>query len=365
MLFRSLSREVIVQADGSVRLPRVGSVSVDGLMLGEAQSKLTERIASVMGLARPDVIIEIVAYRPVYVVGHVQNPGAHAYAAGMTVMNLVALAGGYRRGSSDDTLSRLEVGRLLERLGQTQDQLAASQVRLARLQSERDNVDTIARNLSLATLVPAQRVEELHNLETRLRDVRRQTLLEALANTAKQRAEVDQELVSLQQRRTGKLAQIGILQREVVLVRGLQERNLSPVTRGFELDRVMLGYEGDLREIDAAIARARRELALLQQRELSLTSERQLEIANGLKDTTDAVALQRDTILSLEAQIDVARGLSFAMGAAVDTAGLATDRPMVWRRRSTSFTPIGLLDIVQPDDIIAIPAPPRSSRRFD
>ncbi len=362
-----LSREVMVQADGAVRLPRVGSVAFDGLTLGEAQARLTQRVTASMGLARPDVNIEIVTYRPVYVTGHVQTPGAHAYSAGMTVINLIALAGGYRRSNSDDAVSRIEVGRLLERLGQLQDQLAASHVRLARLQAERDGSNQIARVPDLQQLVPDRRISELYALEESLRDVRRQTLSEALDNTSNQRAELTRELDSLQARRAGKNAQIVILQREITLFRGLQERNLSPVTRGFELDRAMIGYEGDLREIDATIARARREAALVDQRELSLKADRQLEIANGLKDMADAVAQQRDTIFSLEAQIDTARGLTVATGAAVDPTGVAFEKLMVLRRGAERFVPIGLIDTVRPDDVVAVPPPPpsRNSRRLD
>ncbi|KPF64337.1 hypothetical protein IP69_18335 [Bosea sp. AAP35] len=362
-----LSREFMVQADGSVRLPRVGTVAFDGLTLGEAQVLLTHRIASSMGLARPDVTIEIVTYRPVYVTGHVQTPGAHAYAPGMTVMSLIALAGGYRRSNADDSVSRLEVGRLLERLGQLQDQLAASHVRLARLQAERDGREQIVRVPDLQQLVPEQRISDLYTLETTLLDVRRQTLSEALSNAANQRAELNRELDSLQSRRTGKNAQIVILQREITMFRGLQERNLSPVTRVFELDRAMIGYEGDLREIDATVARARREAALVEQRELSLKADRQLEIANGIKEMADAVAQQWASILSLEAQINTARGLTAATGAAVDPSGVAFEKLMVLRRGAEHFVQIGLIDNVRPDDVLAIPTPPpsRNARRLD
>lgn len=362
-----LSREVMVQADGSVRLPRVGSIAFDGLTLSEAQARLTQRITTSMGLARPDVIIEIVTYRPVYVTGHVQTPGAHAYSAGMTVINLIALAGGYRRSSADDSVSRLEVGRLLERLGQLQDQFAASHARLGRLQAERDGTEQIVRAPELQQLVPDRRIAELYALEATLRDVRSQTLSEALGNAANQREELTRELDSLQARRTGKNAQIVILQREITMFRGLQERNLSPVTRGFELDRAMIGYEGDLREIDAAIARARREAALVEQRELSLKAERRLEIANGIKDMTDAIAQQRETVLSLEAQINTARGLTVATGAAVDPSGVAFEKLMVLRRGAERFVPIGLIDTVRPDDVVAIPPPPplRNGRSLD
>jgi polysaccharide export outer membrane protein len=39
--------------------------------------------------------VEVLSYRPVYVLGEVQAPGSYPYANGMTVINAVAMAGGF------------------------------------------------------------------------------------------------------------------------------------------------------------------------------------------------------------------------------------------------------------------------------
>ena len=45
----------------------------------------------------PDVRVAVVQYRPVYVTGQVNRPGAYPYTAGLTVEKTLALAGQQRR----------------------------------------------------------------------------------------------------------------------------------------------------------------------------------------------------------------------------------------------------------------------------
>ncbi|MBL4576026.1 MAG: SLBB domain-containing protein [Opitutaceae bacterium] len=46
-------------------------------------------------LTDPRVNIEVLNYRPYYIVGEVEKPGELPYSAGMTVLNAIAVAGGY------------------------------------------------------------------------------------------------------------------------------------------------------------------------------------------------------------------------------------------------------------------------------
>jgi protein involved in polysaccharide export with SLBB domain len=46
-------------------------------------------------VTNPQVAVAVVKYRPFYILGEVQHPGAYPYYSGATVLNAVALAGGY------------------------------------------------------------------------------------------------------------------------------------------------------------------------------------------------------------------------------------------------------------------------------
>jgi polysaccharide export outer membrane protein len=46
-------------------------------------------------LSEPSVVVEIVRYRPIFVLGEVKSPGPFPYQPHMTMLTAVALAGGF------------------------------------------------------------------------------------------------------------------------------------------------------------------------------------------------------------------------------------------------------------------------------
>jgi polysaccharide export outer membrane protein len=90
-----LTGEFHVAANGAIAVPLAGDVQVAGLTLAEVQETLAGMLRK-NGLYRnPSIVAEVTAYRPVYVLGEVQKPGAYTYAPSMTVVTAVAMAGGF------------------------------------------------------------------------------------------------------------------------------------------------------------------------------------------------------------------------------------------------------------------------------
>ena len=56
-------------------------------------------------LHSPDVAVEVLAYRPVFVLGMVERGGQFPYQPGMTVLSAVALAGGFNYRAVQDQVS--------------------------------------------------------------------------------------------------------------------------------------------------------------------------------------------------------------------------------------------------------------------
>ena len=89
-----LSGEYEVNGQGLVSVPLVGQVKVIGMTTAEAQALLTQKYGKDY-LVNPSVTIEVLNYRPFFIIGEVNHPGSYPYQNGMTVINAVALAGGY------------------------------------------------------------------------------------------------------------------------------------------------------------------------------------------------------------------------------------------------------------------------------
>ncbi len=91
---QDLSGEFVVDGDGFVSLPLIGEVSAGGLTLREFEQQVAEALAS--GYLRdPRVSAEVLNFRPFYIIGEVSEGGEYPFVQGMTVLNAVAVAGGY------------------------------------------------------------------------------------------------------------------------------------------------------------------------------------------------------------------------------------------------------------------------------
>ena len=89
-----LNGDYIVDATGNLQLPLVGEVHAAGLSVAELQKVLTAKLADGY-FVNPSVNVDVVNYRPFYIIGQVNKPGEYDYVSGMSVLNAVALAGGY------------------------------------------------------------------------------------------------------------------------------------------------------------------------------------------------------------------------------------------------------------------------------
>ena len=89
-----LSGEFEVDGTGLISLPLIREVMVSGLTVNELEEKVIGKLRPDY-LKNPRVSVEILSYRPFYVIGEVESPGSFPYVNGMTVINAVAVAGGF------------------------------------------------------------------------------------------------------------------------------------------------------------------------------------------------------------------------------------------------------------------------------
>lgn len=89
-----LSGDVYVDGTGSVSLPLIGTVKAGSLTIRELEQVVADKLQPDY-LRNPRVTVEVLNYRPFYIIGEVKNPGSYSYVNGMSIINAVALAGGY------------------------------------------------------------------------------------------------------------------------------------------------------------------------------------------------------------------------------------------------------------------------------
>lgn len=103
-----LSGEFELDGEGYFAMPLVGEILAGGLTARQLENEIEVQLKGGGYLVNPQVSLEVLNYRPFYIVGEVRNPGSYPYVNGMTVINAVALAGGftYRASQSSITITR-------------------------------------------------------------------------------------------------------------------------------------------------------------------------------------------------------------------------------------------------------------------
>ena len=103
-----MSGEFTLDGNGNLHLPLVGELAAGGLTTRQLEEEIEQRLRTKNLLVDPQVAVQLLTYRPIYVLGEVNRPGSYEYREGMTVINAVALAGGYtyRADTSRVTIDR-------------------------------------------------------------------------------------------------------------------------------------------------------------------------------------------------------------------------------------------------------------------
>jgi len=98
-----LSGEFFVDDSGAIDLPLIGDVPAAGVSVGEFEDRVVARFKE--GYLRdPKVSIEVLNYRPFFIIGEVRNGGEYPYKSGLTIQDAVAMAGGFSYRANQKTV---------------------------------------------------------------------------------------------------------------------------------------------------------------------------------------------------------------------------------------------------------------------
>jgi protein involved in polysaccharide export with SLBB domain len=100
----SLSGDYQIDPSGYLSLPLAGTVKAAGLTQAELEQELSRKFRSEY-LRNPKVTVSITEFRPFYILGEIERPGAYPYTSGLNVLSSIAIAGGTTyRGSRSTVL---------------------------------------------------------------------------------------------------------------------------------------------------------------------------------------------------------------------------------------------------------------------
>lgn len=96
-----LSGEYTINGAGQISLPLIGDVNAKDLTAKQVEQGIVNKLKPDY-LLNPRVSVQVLNYRPFYILGEVKEPKSYPYVDGMTYLNAVAIAGGYTYRAKED-----------------------------------------------------------------------------------------------------------------------------------------------------------------------------------------------------------------------------------------------------------------------
>ena len=129
-----LEREVIVQPDGKISFPLVGTVNAAGTTVETVQALIAQRLTQYIPDPVVTVSIKEIRGNRVYVLGQVRNPGQFIMNPTVDVIQALALAGG------TTTFAELNEIKILRRNGDSQELIDFRYADIARGRNLEQNI---------------------------------------------------------------------------------------------------------------------------------------------------------------------------------------------------------------------------------
>jgi protein involved in polysaccharide export with SLBB domain len=90
----TLTGEYVITSGGNLSFPLVGNMKVTDKTVEQVQLALVAALADGY-VNNPRVNIQVISFRPFYILGEVNRPGEYPVSTGLTLQQAVASAGGY------------------------------------------------------------------------------------------------------------------------------------------------------------------------------------------------------------------------------------------------------------------------------
>ena len=348
----AVSGDYGVGADGSIFLPFVGQLLAEGRTTGELAEEIGKKMQILFGLRdRPSASVEIAEYRPVYLAGEVQTPGAYPYAPGLTVLKAVSFAGGLRRAEPGQRFAR----DFLRSEGEAAVHLAERNrllIRRARILAEMKGAKDIAMPAELGNSDAARAIMESEKALMASREKRLRLQLTALADL---KSLLRSEIESLGKKSQTQSRQFELVQGDLDKVDTLAEKGLAVSSRRLALEQRTADLQAALLDIDTASLKAKQDINKASQDETNLQNDWDAQLAQELQNTEQALdtltlklGTSRDLMSEALMQSADAAALKGGLSAAnIAYAILRTVDGKTEQIRATETTPVLPGDVVK------------------
>ena len=156
-----LSRQYRIRSDGTISMHLMGSIPASDMTAEAFEASLEARLVDLLN-GPVSATVEVVAYRPIAVLGYVTQSGLHPFSDGLDVTRALALAGGFPATETGATANAaMRVAEEEQQYQQLRADLAGLLTERARLLAEREGASEVAPVDQAIDLIGASKAEKL------------------------------------------------------------------------------------------------------------------------------------------------------------------------------------------------------------
>jgi protein involved in polysaccharide export with SLBB domain len=255
--------DFVVAPDGRLSLPVIGEIDAAGKTTAYLEQAIADKLQAKAGLTtKPDASVQVVRFRPFYVVGIIDKPGEYDYRPGLTVLQAVGIAGGLEHTTTDALLGFIKDA-LTSRgdLRVLAADLISLRARQARLDATIADKDAIAFPDDLRAKTDDPDIARAMREEQILFDTQRTGLASQIAALEKNKDFLRNEIVSLGQKNETIAGQLAAMRKELELITGLVSKGLTAAPRQLELQQNVAQIQSNQLDVQVAVVRANEDIA--------------------------------------------------------------------------------------------------------
>lgn len=355
----------VVGPGGRLSLPVVGEIDAAGKTTSEIEAAISTRLQQKAGLAaKPDTSVQIVKFRPFYIVGDVDKPGEYDYRPGLTVLQAVGIAGGLMRASND-----IAIGLMRDALSARGDMRTlavdrlALMARQARLDAEINGLDAPAYPAELKAKANDPDVARILREEQLLFESRRDGLTRQIAALEQTKTYLHSEIDNLNQKSVTIARQLAAQRKEKDLVASLVTKGLTVAPRQLELEQNIAQTENNDLDVRVATIRANEDIAKADHDILDLKTVRRNDM---LQEASDVRTKLGETIEKMQTSAALVQHAEVNAPMLAELVSATSAQPTyVLSHRGAdgkaADTPAQEADLVGPGDVVRVMARPKSS----
>ena len=113
---KTISGDVVVRPDGKITTPLLNDIQAAGLTPEELRVRINQEAANFLEDPNATVLVKQINSRKVFITGEVEKPGVYTLTGPMTVLQLIANAGGFKEYAKRDAvvIMRSDAGRQVQ-----------------------------------------------------------------------------------------------------------------------------------------------------------------------------------------------------------------------------------------------------------